>query len=216
MDETTWEDLDKEYWKKIEGYNYYVSTEGRVRNKDGLIMKQHINKNGYYRVYLYNKKHYTFLVSRLVAKAFIPNLNNLPEVHHKNKNKLDNRICNLMWVTTLENCQSINKTVNIGCVVPDNGSYKAKITIYKKKYYFYNTNEDKCWDWLYARRIEIEYGLNLTELDITKYRKRGLGTIKPTNNGRVSLDIVINKVRTCKTFDTYEEAEDYVKILKSK
>ena len=210
------EDLDKEYWKKIEGYDYYVSTEGRVKNKEDYIMKQHINKDGYYVVSLYNKKHYPFRVNRLVGLAFIPNPNNLPEVHHKNKNKKDNRMCNLMWVTTLENCQSINKTVNIGCVVPDNGSYKAKITIYGEIYYFCNPNEDKCWDWLYARQIELEYGLNLTELDIKKYRKRGLGTIKHTNNGRFSLDIIINKVRTCKTFDTYEEAEDYIKILKSK
>ena len=134
MDETTWEDLDKEYWKKIGGCNYYP--------------------------------------------------------------------------------QFINKTGNIGCVVPDNGSYKAKLTHFKKNYYFYNPNEDKCWDWLYARRIELLYGLNLTELDIKKYIKRN--NIKMKDNGRFFLEIVINKVRTCKTFDTYEEAEDYVKILISK
>ena len=38
---------------------------------------------------------------------------------------------NLMWVSTLENSQSVNKTINIGCVVPDNGSYKAKLTIWR-------------------------------------------------------------------------------------
>lgn len=43
------------------------------------------------------------LLHRLVAMAFIPNPDNLPEVDHINGNKLDNRACNLRWVTRSEN-----------------------------------------------------------------------------------------------------------------
>jgi len=212
------EDLDTEYWKKIEGYNYYVSTEGRVKNKNNYIMKQQIDEDGYYRVTLSKRKKHRLLVSRLVALAFIPNPNNLPDVNHKNQyNKKDNRMCNLEWCTNLYNNQSINKTVNIGYVYQrPNGGWQAKLTYYKQQYQFSNPNEDKCCDWLNARRIELKYGLNLTEIDIKKHRKQGNGNIKIISNGRFYLDIRINKVRTCKTFDTYEEAEDYVKILKSK
>ena len=208
------EDLDTEYWKKIQGYNYYVSTEGRVKNKNNYIMKQQIGEDGYYRVTLSNRKKHTFLVSRLVAKAFIPNPNNLPEVHHKNKNKLDNRMCNLMWVTTLENSQSINKTINVGCVTENANGFQSKIVINGNKYQFCNLNEDKCWDWIFARRIELEYGLNLTELDITKFRKRGTGSIKPRTDGRFTAARKKNSITHRETFDTYEDAEKWIETFK--
>jgi transposase-like protein len=38
-------------------------------------------------------------VHRLVAKAFLPNLDNRLTIHHKNKDLVDNRVENLQWVT---------------------------------------------------------------------------------------------------------------------
>ena len=42
-------------------------------------------------------------IHRLVALAFIPNPNNLPEVNHKDGNKLNNCVTNLEWVTGYDN-----------------------------------------------------------------------------------------------------------------
>jgi hypothetical protein len=93
----------EEIWKEIEGTDgkYHVSSHGRVksyaRQKEGKILKIRNNKNGY--PYLVKLK----LIHRLVANAFIPNINKLRCVNHINGIKTDNRIENLEWVTHSEN-----------------------------------------------------------------------------------------------------------------
>ena len=96
----------KEIWKPVVGYEglYMVSNWGRVKSiKFGkeIILKQHINiKGGYYYVCLLkNGKHKNYYVHRLVAEAFIPNSYNLPQVNHRDENKLNNNVDNLEWCT---------------------------------------------------------------------------------------------------------------------
>ncbi len=87
-----------EYWKPIRDYEglYEVSDCGRVRNsRTGRILKLRNNK-GYIEVTLKGR---TYLVHRLVAEAFIPNIDNLPCVDHIDTNKENNVYTNLRWVT---------------------------------------------------------------------------------------------------------------------
>ena len=94
--------MKKEYWKPVVGYegHYQVSNFGRVKSiKFGkeIILKQHIRR-GYYSVVLSKNgilKRYS--VHRLVAEAFIDNTDNLPQVNHKDENKLNNSVDNLEW-----------------------------------------------------------------------------------------------------------------------
>lgn len=48
-------------------------------------------------------------VHRLVAQAFVPNPNNLPEVKHIDGNKLNNHMSNLQWVTKKDNHRTVKK-----------------------------------------------------------------------------------------------------------
>ena len=99
----------KEIWKDIKDYegHYQVSNLSRVKSiKFGKerILKQHINKGGYYYVCLLkNGKHKNYYVHRLVAETFIDNPDNLPQVNHKDENKTNNNVVNLEWCTNKYN-----------------------------------------------------------------------------------------------------------------
>ena len=160
----------EEEWRKIEGYdNYSVSNYGQVKSliKNCILNPRIIN--GYHCVRLYkNNKYKEFKVHRLVGLAFIPNPENLPQVHHINQIRNDNRIDNLKWVTCLENNQSINTIKNIGCLssftINRTEYWRSIIILYGKRHQFYSKDREKCETWLNERRVEIENGLNLTEI----------------------------------------------------
>lgn len=91
-----------EEWKDIEGYpNYMVSNLGRVKSlKFGKekILKSRKNNDGYLYINLCKEgKKKTHTIHRLVAQAFLPNPNNLPEVNHKDEDKTNNRIENIEY-----------------------------------------------------------------------------------------------------------------------
>lgn len=100
-----------EIWKTIDEYpNYQVSNMGNVkslnykRTGNEKILKQYNHTFGYKIVSLsQNGKIKKVCVHRLVAMAFIPNPENKPEIDHINTDPIDNRVCNLRWVTSKEN-----------------------------------------------------------------------------------------------------------------
>lgn len=120
-----------EDWVPIEGYNglYEVSDQGRVRSlprhtTKGKILSPSTDKKGYMRVSLCREGIVkVYLLSRLVALAFIPNMENKPTVNHKNgRNKYDNSKENLEWATYSEQEQHAHST-GLSCKVGD-GVYK--------------------------------------------------------------------------------------------
>lgn len=99
----------KETWKTIEGFDAYeVSDFGRVRRKlpgrggavVGKVLKPKTSRKGYFSVNLYkDKKLFNKLIHRLVAVAFLPNPENLPQVNHTSDSTIDNRACKLEWIS---------------------------------------------------------------------------------------------------------------------
>lgn len=96
----------KETWKVISEFpNYSVSDCGRIKNNiNGNILVGGKDRDGYRQVTLsYDGRQYNRRICRLVAIAFIPNPNNLPQVNHKNENRDIDTVDNLEWCTSKYN-----------------------------------------------------------------------------------------------------------------
>ena len=165
----------KELWKDIKGYEglYQVSNLGRVKSlereeyvynykthckikrvRKEKIIKIHKQQNGYFRCCLCKnsiKKYYW--IHRLVAQAFIPNSNSLPEVNHKDEKPINNCVNNLEWCTVKYNC-------NYGTGI------QRQVEKRKKKFVQYDLagNLIKIWDGL----CDIEYELGIPRANIYK------------------------------------------------
>ena len=95
-------------WTSVSGYEglYEVSNFGEIRSifRYKKLLKPSANAKGYLSVELWkNKVGKRLLVHRLVAKAFIPNPNEFPQVNHKDENPRNNNAENLEWCTALYN-----------------------------------------------------------------------------------------------------------------
>ena len=95
--------------KKIQGYEHYFITEdGKIFSQAYGSLKERSlwldSKKRYFMIDLSkNGAVYKHLVHRLVAQAYIPNPDNLPEVNHKDGDCQNNHVNNLEWVTRQEN-----------------------------------------------------------------------------------------------------------------
>lgn len=106
-----------EIFKDCKGYEerYQVSDQGRVWSISNQKYLKLDNSSGYSKVLLVakNGKQKKEYVHRLVALAFLPNPNNLPEVHHIDANPLNNNVNNLAWISHQDNLNQSDRIAKI-------------------------------------------------------------------------------------------------------
>lgn len=164
------ENLSGEEWRKIDDAPLYsVSNLGRVKAEacekwhskrktlifyPAKIISQG-NNNGYLVVTLINDKgkRKTYRVNRLVANAFLPNPQNLPDVCHLNEDSFDNRLVNLKWSTHKENVNGSLRKMRIskakGTHVKCDGHEFMSI---RKAAKFYDNSVTEMWRWLTGKK----------------------------------------------------------------
>lgn len=96
-------------WEPVQGFEgrYEVSSDGQIRNARSLyVLKPRPDADGYLIVDIWKGKpvkKFTVKLHREVAKAFLPNPGNLPEVNHDDGNRANASLANLEWCTVSAN-----------------------------------------------------------------------------------------------------------------
>lgn len=102
----------QEIWRDIEGYEglYQVSNMRRVKSlgnefsRKEKILKPRKSKDGYLQLQLHKEGECKdYRVHRLVGQAFLENPEELPEINHKDEDKINNCVENLEWCSSKYN-----------------------------------------------------------------------------------------------------------------
>lgn len=164
-----------EDWQSIKGYEgfYEVSNYGRVRSVDrtikysdgrelsykGMVLKPNASEGRYLGVSLYkNQKKERLYVHRLVAKAFIENSDNKPQVNHKDGNRFNNYTTNLEWVDQNENMKhAYDNGLSVNPRLPGEMNPNSKLTHNQVNEIRGQRNKSS-----YA--LAVEYGVNASTI----------------------------------------------------
>jgi hypothetical protein len=184
----------EEIWKDINGYEglYQVSNLGNVRKIDwsGKLIRSlrpKLARDGYRRVrlHMFGEKKECY-VHRLAAEAFLPNLNKLPVVNHKDENRENNNVSNLEWC---DRSYNMRYSMNLhpekqeeqkllrdkafdGCV-SRKGPYKRKMPVIQRSI---ETDEVvSVWSSLYEAAIENKWHGSLIKRCCDGERKTAYG-----------------------------------------
>ena len=175
-----------EEWRPIEGYEglYEVSNTGRVRSLDRYVRSKSksyrlqkgsilspFTTNGYLCVILQaSQVTRKFRIHRLVAQAFLPNPDNLPEVNHRDEDKTNNRVDNLEFCDHKYNNNYGSRNIRIRDTLIKNGYWTGLRSGLSKKEYnlkYYQDNKEKLRE--YHHQYYLKKKERIQKIKLLKY-----------------------------------------------
>lgn len=139
--------ITNEVWRDIDGYEglYQISNLGRIKSlpkktkQKTTFLRPGVNSVGYANVVLHkNGEKHNYKVHRLVARAFIPNSEDLPCINHKDENKLNNNVSNLEWC-------SVKYNTNYGSGMRRNAEKQIATKATRKPIFMIDGNNNITW-----------------------------------------------------------------------
>ena len=181
----TLDDHADEQWQPIND-DYHVSNYGRIKSfkqrRTGKILKPSLNMDGYLFLHISigGERKY-FSVHVLVAKAFIPNPDNKPEVNHRIGWKLNCYVGNLEWSTHEENMEH---AVNNG-LLKIKGTENSQAKLKDEETILYIRNNP---DGLTQQQLAEKFGMThqqISDIQTGKYWKHVGGTVRSKIDTRI-------------------------------
>jgi hypothetical protein len=147
---------------EVQGHpQYLIYEDGTIFNKRTGKYNRGYDRNGYTRVCLgTGKDRKDYDLHRLLAIYYIPNPENKPCVDHINRNRKDNRLCNLRWVSYSDN--NLNKKCDIRSRTGiKNVNYDSRR---KKAIWFFNKYNNKIYVETKALALWIKFYYHINNL----------------------------------------------------
>ena len=203
----------KEQFKKIKGYSHYrIYSNGRIysefinryitptEDSSHYLQNTLVDDNG-------NRK--TIKTHRLVAIAFLPNPENLPDVNHRDFNRKNNNVTNLEWCTAEYNVQYTAKfnidenkkvymrfsplTEEMVLLIPTLLNYGFSIKLISRLYRvghitIRNIVSGKTWKWLKLKFNRTFFERSIIQIPIELYNElQKVGVDNTVLNSRVKI-----------------------------
>ena len=194
----------------FDNYEILAAEPFTIRRKDNKrVVSESVMRNGYLKVGLNTPSgQVTRYKHRLIAQQFIPNPDNLPDVDHIDRNKLNNSLNNLRWVSRSDNLRNRNMKASGKYQYLDHAPnditeiISFNDAVYPNDTYYFCYKDDHVY-----KKINDHKWQKLKQSKLSGYLVINMADIN-NNNHKIYMHKIIKHFRTQTTEQTTEQDDE--------